>query len=153
MTFQTEGHHTPLYQTTKNVKKSLRTAEEYNRAAVATDHETCSNIGKDILQRGGSAVDATIAALFCLGTVQFQSTGIGGGGFLQYYERKTKKMHVFDFRETLPAKNNENIYDRNRQKTMRGWYRVKKKDNFASALVDINCYGSRSHPVTNCILI
>ncbi len=65
-------------------------------------------------------MDVAVAALFCLGTVQFESTGIGGGGFLQFYERKTKKMHVFDFRETLPAKNNEKVYDDDKKKSETG---------------------------------
>jgi len=39
----------------------------YSKAAVAADASQCSNIGKDILEKGGSAVDAAIAAMLCVG--------------------------------------------------------------------------------------
>eukprot|EP00794_Sanderia_malayensis_P013926 gene13926-15377_t len=105
---------------TKKVDDKIVKADEYEHAAVATDHETCSKVGKDVLKKGGSAVDGAIASLFCLGTVQFQSTGIGGGGFLLYYEKATGKMHGFDFRETLPAEDNEKLYNEDRDRTSFG---------------------------------
>eukprot|EP00794_Sanderia_malayensis_P013925 gene13925-15376_t len=109
-----ENTNSPLQLTTLNTNDSIIRAEEYEHAAVATDHETCSKVGRDVLKKGGSAVDGAIASLFCLGTVQFQSTGIGGGGFLLYYEKATGKMHAFDFRETVPSPNNTEFYDSDR---------------------------------------
>jgi hypothetical protein len=46
--------------------------------AVASDNDVCTNIGAEILKKGGSAVDATISILLCLGAVQPESNGIGG---------------------------------------------------------------------------
>ena len=40
---------------------------EYSKAAVATDAANCSIVGSDILKKGGSAVDATIASMLCVG--------------------------------------------------------------------------------------
>jgi gamma-glutamyltranspeptidase/glutathione hydrolase len=59
--------------------------------------------GLEILRAGGSAVDAAVAVQTMLGLVEPQSSGIGGGGFLMYYEAATGKMTMLDGRETAPA--------------------------------------------------
>ena len=75
----------------------------YKREAIATDAQQCSEIGKDILNVNGSAVDAAIAAMFCLGVVSMHSSGIGGGGVMLLYNQTLKKSTVIDFRETAPG--------------------------------------------------
>ena len=62
------------------------------------------------MKKNGSAIDAAVASLFCTGVVNLHSTGIGGGGFLVYYNRTTKKSEVFDFRETAPAAASEKMF-------------------------------------------
>lgn len=46
--------------------------------AVATDVPRCSEMAAGILERNGSAVDAAITALLCVGVVHAESSGIGG---------------------------------------------------------------------------
>lgn len=46
--------------------------------SVATDSAVCSLVGTDIMKSGGNAVDAAVAAVFCLGVVNFHVTGLGG---------------------------------------------------------------------------
>jgi len=58
----------------------------YSTAAVSADAAACSTIGRDILEAGGSATDATIAGYICQGVVQCQSDGIGGGFSLVIYD-------------------------------------------------------------------
>ena len=63
----------------------------FHHAAVSSDDHTCSEMGKSILVKGGSAVDAAITVQFCVEVVNAHSTGIGGGGFMLIYDKKTGK--------------------------------------------------------------
>ena len=58
----------------------------------------------EILNKGGSAVDAAIAAHLVLGLVEPQSSGLGGGGFVLTYDYNTEATTFFDGREMSPAK-------------------------------------------------
>lgn len=58
--------------------------------------------GKNILAKGGSAIDAAIAVQAMLTLVEPQSSGIGGGAFMLYWDNKEKKLHTFDGREMAP---------------------------------------------------
>ena len=59
--------------------------------------------GMDVLERGGSAVDAAIAVQAMLSLVEPQSSGIGGGAFMNYYDSATRKLTIYDGREVAPA--------------------------------------------------
>ena len=76
----------------------------YRHAVVASDAGPCSEIGRDILQKNGTAVDSAVAAMFCIGVYNMHSAGIGGGGFMVVYKKSTKFVEVIDFREEAPGK-------------------------------------------------
>ncbi|MEQ1708002.1 MAG: gamma-glutamyltransferase family protein [Terricaulis sp.] len=57
----------------------------------------------EMLRQGGSAVDAAIAAELVLGLVEPQSSGLGGGGFLLFYDAASERISGYDGRERAPA--------------------------------------------------
>uniref|UniRef100_A0A3P9H611 Glutathione hydrolase n=1 Tax=Oryzias latipes TaxID=8090 RepID=A0A3P9H611_ORYLA len=80
----------------------------FKHAAVAADSKLCSDIGKEMLLQGGSAVDGAIAALLCTSVVNPQSMGIGGGSILAI-RNKTGNVTVYNFRETVPKSFKTNL--------------------------------------------
>ena len=69
---------------------------------IVTANAHATRAGYGILQKGGSAVDAAIAAQLVLGLVEPQSSGLGGGAFVLYYDGLTKELTSYDGRETAP---------------------------------------------------
>jgi gamma-glutamyltranspeptidase / glutathione hydrolase len=59
--------------------------------------------GREVLRTGGNAADALVAVQAVLGLVEPQSSGLGGGAFLLWYDAATGKVTSFDGRETAPA--------------------------------------------------
>jgi gamma-glutamyltranspeptidase/glutathione hydrolase len=59
--------------------------------------------GINVLKRGGSAVDAAIAVQAMLSLVEPQSSGVGGGAFINYFDARTGKLTIYDGREVAPA--------------------------------------------------
>ena len=94
-----------------------RTLESYQalgaHAMVGTSNTQASQIGLDILKKGGNAADAAIAVSFALSVLRPQSTGIGGGGFLLFYNKEASKTIALDFREKAPIKATKDMYVRN----------------------------------------
>lgn len=70
-------------------------------AGAANPHAVAAAV--EILNAGGSAVDAAIAAELVLGLVEPQSSGIGGGGFLLFYDASAERVSGYDGREVAPA--------------------------------------------------
>ena len=61
-------------------------------------------------EKGGTAADAMISAQLVLGLVEPESSGLGGGAFLVYFDSKTKKITTLDGRETAPLLIKENVF-------------------------------------------
>ena len=70
---------------------------------VATANPNATRVALEVLENGGNAVDAAIAAQWVLNVVEPHSSGIGGGGFFLYYEASTQRIYAFDGRETAPS--------------------------------------------------
>ncbi|MBX3390638.1 MAG: gamma-glutamyltransferase [Phycisphaeraceae bacterium] len=91
-------------------RSSLRAgAEPTYKHVVAADQEIASQAGLEMLQRGGNAIDAAVAASFTLSVVRPYSCGIGGGGFMLIHLKKHPKIDglprtvALDYREVAPA--------------------------------------------------
>ena len=80
------------------------------QGAVASDSEVCSNIGADVMRDNGTAIDAAIATLICLGLIHPHSSGIGGGGYMLLYKRSSKTATYLDFRETAPGRSTPDMF-------------------------------------------
>jgi len=69
---------------------------------IVASQPLATEAGLNELRRGGSAVDAAIAAQMVMGLVEPQSSGIGGGAFLMYWDPKGKHLESYDGREMAP---------------------------------------------------
>lgn len=84
--------------------QSAMQEQAWDRGAIvsaANPHAVAAAI--EILEKGGHAVDAAIAAHAVLGLVEPQSSGLGGGAFMLVYERSNRALAFLDGRETAPA--------------------------------------------------
>jgi gamma-glutamyltranspeptidase/glutathione hydrolase len=70
---------------------------------VAAANPLAAQAGIEVLRAGGSAADAAVAVQSVLGLVEPQSSGLGGGAFITYYDAKTRQVSAYDGRETAPA--------------------------------------------------
>jgi gamma-glutamyltranspeptidase/glutathione hydrolase len=74
-----------------------------SRSMVATAHPHATRAGLEVLRAGGTALDAAVAVQAMLTLVEPQSSGIGGGAFLLYWDAGKKELFAWDGRETAPA--------------------------------------------------
>jgi gamma-glutamyltranspeptidase/glutathione hydrolase len=84
------------------------TAVHSRSYSVVTANPLATQAGCEVLRDGGTAADALIAAQAVLGLVEPQSSGLGGGGFLLYYDAAAGSVQAYDGREVAPAAATEN---------------------------------------------
>ncbi|EVJ89380.1 gamma-glutamyltransferase, partial [Staphylococcus aureus M0752] len=87
--------------------KQTKTSKE---GLISVSHPLAAKIGKDVLDQGGNAMDAVIAIQLALNVVEPFASGIGGGGYLLYYEQSTGSITAFDARETAPEHVDKQFY-------------------------------------------
>ncbi len=88
----------------------------YPHAAVAADHPLASEVGIEILRKGGNVVDAAAAVGFALSVLRPASSGLGGGGFMMIWDAKEQRCRVLDYRERAPFKATAGMFADDAQK-------------------------------------
>ena len=88
---------------------------------IVTANPYATNIGAAILRGGGTAADAMVAAQAVLGLVEPQSSGMGGGGFLVWYDSKSGGLTTLDGRETAPLLANDRLFLNHNGEPLKFW--------------------------------
>jgi len=84
-------------------------SHEYRNGMVVCAYPDASQVGIDILKKGGNAVDAAIAVQFALAVTVPEAGNIGGGGFM-VYRAADGQSNTLDFREKAPASATTNMF-------------------------------------------
>ncbi len=80
------------------------------KGMVASQHKLATQVGLDILKKGGNAIDAAVAVGFSLAVVLPRAGNLGGGGFMLVHEAKKGTTKSFNYREMAPAKSYKDMY-------------------------------------------
>ena len=88
---------------------------------IVTANPYASDVGANILRRGGTAADALVAVQAVLGLVEPQSSGMGGGGFLIWYDAKSGELTTLDGREVAPMAATERLFQDESGEPLKFW--------------------------------
>ena len=77
---------------------------------VVTRHYLASEVGNQVLTKGGNAIDAAVAVSFALAVVLPQAGNIGGGGFMIFYDKEDDNVYSLDYREMAPRNATEDMF-------------------------------------------
>src|SRR5215211_1140658 len=81
-----------------------------HQGMVASQEALATEIGLDILKRGGNAVDAAVAVGFALAATLPQAGNLGGGGFMIVHDAKSGKTVAIDYREKAPGRASRDMF-------------------------------------------
>jgi gamma-glutamyltranspeptidase / glutathione hydrolase len=79
-------------------------AQQAKKRAVTTAHPLATTAALNMLDQGGSAIDAIIAAQMVLGLVEPQASGVGGGALAMYWDAKASRLSSFDGLSAAPSR-------------------------------------------------
>jgi gamma-glutamyltranspeptidase/glutathione hydrolase len=90
-------------------QSTIKPLVEASNGMVVSTHPVASQIGLNILKKGGNAIDAAVAVNFALAVCHPSAGNIGGGGFLVYRTAKGK-AYTLDYREMAPLASSRDMY-------------------------------------------
>ena len=85
-------------------------AQTFRSQAVVCQQADAAAAGRDVMRRGGNAIDAAVATAFALTVTHPAAGNIGGGGFIVAYLAGAKEVITVDFREMAPGASTERMY-------------------------------------------
>jgi len=85
-------------------------AQEFTKHVVASQEGHASDVGRDVMRKGGNAFDAAIATAFALAVTHPAAGNLGGGGFVVAYRSSDHQVLTFDFREIAPRAADAKMY-------------------------------------------
>lgn len=97
-------------QPERGYAREVKGAVTADKFMVSTANPIATKAGYKVLLSGGSAIDAVVAIQMVLNVVEPQSSGIGGGAFILYWDAKKQQLYSFDGRETAPKSLNSSYF-------------------------------------------
>lgn len=99
----------PAPETTASAAPAAAAASSAELFVIAAN-PLAARAGMAVLERGGNAADAALAVQAMLSLVEPQSSGMGGGAFLTYFDAATGKVTIYDGREKAPAQASRTMF-------------------------------------------
>ena len=118
------------------------------KAMVVSDEKIASDVGAEIMKRGGNAIDAAVAVGFALAVVDSEAGNIGGGGFM-LIRLANGRTSFIDYREVAPAKASRDMYVKSdgtvdTQASLIGYRAVAVPGTVAGLALALKTYGTMS---------
>ena len=101
---------TSLLSSDRPLRTASRAPVRGTRGMVVSTSAIASEVGIEILKKGGNAVDAAVAVGFALAVTHPSAGNIGGGGFLVFHDAASGESFTYDYREMSPARAHRNMY-------------------------------------------
>ena len=77
---------------------------------VVTQNKHATEVGYDILRKGGNAVDASVAVGFALSVTLPRAGNLGGGGFVLIYDKESDEISAIDYRSAAPLSATSDLF-------------------------------------------
>ena len=107
--------------TLADTNKNPRAPVTSTTAMVSAANPRAVKAGVDVLQAGGTAADAAVTVQMMLNLVEPQSSGIGGGAFMLYWDAKNNKLLTYDGREKAPASATPEYFHNSEGQPVKWW--------------------------------